>query len=100
MRILALSFLMAFAAPAAENARAVPTFESLGLYYDRAPAPDGCRVSYRAAGVAEWRAGYPLVYDAREKQYRGSLVLLKPDTSYDIRLEAGGARASNCRRVR
>jgi hypothetical protein len=72
------------------NPRSVPTFESLGLYYDRAPAQDPCRVRYRAAGDAAWREGYPLVYDPREKQYRGSLVGLKADTLYDIRLEAGG----------
>jgi hypothetical protein len=71
-------------------ARAVPTFESLGLYYDRAEAQGPCRVRYRAAGVAEWREGYPLVYDQRERQYRGSLVGLTPDTQYEIRLEAGG----------
>ena len=76
------------------NPRAVPTFESLGLYYDRAPAPDPCRVQYRAAGESTWREGYPLVYDPREKQYRGSLVGLKPDTLYDIRLEAGADHLS------
>jgi hypothetical protein len=47
------------------NARAVPTFESLGLYYDRAPAQHGCRVRYRISGASEWRDGYPLVYDQR-----------------------------------
>src|SRR5688572_3270710 len=57
---------------AAGNARAVPTFESLGLYLDSATAQDGCRVRYRAAGAPEWREGYPLVYDQRERQYRGS----------------------------
>jgi hypothetical protein len=41
-------------------------------------------------GDFTWREGYPLVYDPREKQYRGSLVGLKPDTLYDIRLQAGG----------
>ena len=75
---------------ASGNARAVPTFESLGLYYDRAAAQDGCRVRYRISGASEWREGYPLVYDQRERQYRGSLVGLKPDTLYDIRLEADG----------
>ena len=39
-----------------------------------------------------WREGYPLVYDARERQYRGSLVGLQPNTLYDIRLEAGADR--------
>ena len=59
------------AAQAAEgSARAVPTFESLGLYYDRASPVDACPVWYRIAGAAEWREGYPLVYDQRARQYR------------------------------
>lgn len=69
---------------------AVPTFESLGLYYNGPVARNACRVRYRAAGAAEWREGYPLVYDQRERQYRGSLVGLKPDTQYDIRVESDG----------
>ena len=75
---------------AGPEAWAVPTFESLGLYYNRAMASEPCRVHYRVANAAEWREGYPLVYDQRERQYRGSLVGLTPDTLYDIRLEAGG----------
>src|SRR5690348_12028220 len=73
---------------------AIPTFESLGLYYNRPEAKTPCTVSFRAAGAAEWRQGYALVYDAREHQYRGSLVLLQPDTLYEIRLEAGGEQAA------
>jgi hypothetical protein len=69
----------------------VATFESLGIYYDRESAAGGCSVQYRLAG-GKWQPGYPLVYDEREKQYRGSLVGLKPDTLYDVRLEAGGDR--------
>jgi len=78
---------------AASDAWAVPTFESLGLYYNRAVAKSECGVHYRAAGAGEWRQGYPLVYDPRERQYRGSLVGLKPDTLYDVRLEADGDHA-------
>ena len=79
-----------------EQARpsAVPTFESLGLYWNRSQAPGECRVRYRAAGGGQWRDGYPLVYDAREKQYRGSLVELNADTEYEVELEAGGAKAT------
>ena len=94
-RRFALSLLLFTAAAArAEGpaARAVPTFESLGLYYDTPVAPAGCTVRYRPAGAGAWREGYPLVYDAREHQYRGSLVGLKANTAYDIRLEAGGRR--------
>ncbi|MBL8234021.1 MAG: right-handed parallel beta-helix repeat-containing protein [Bryobacterales bacterium] len=75
---------------AAENPHAVATFESLGIYYDRAEAKQGCAVSYRGA-PGDWKQGYPLIYDAREKQYRGSLVQLKPDTGYSVRLECDGA---------
>ena len=86
-----LSAALGGAARAAEaQAWAVPTFESLGLYYNRGAAPEGCGVRYRAAGATDWREGYPLVYDQRERQYRGSLVGLAPDTSYEIRLAAGG----------
>jgi hypothetical protein len=76
---------------AGPEAWAVPTFESLGLYYNRAMASRGCQVRYRPANTTQWREGYPLVYDPRGRQYRGSLVGLKPDTLYDIRLEADGA---------
>jgi hypothetical protein len=90
-RLLAVLLLTALLASGADDrAWAVPTFESLGLYYTRAMASGVCSVKYRTAGASTWREGYPLVYDQREKQYRGSLVGLKPDTSYDIRLEAGG----------
>ncbi len=89
-RVTVFLFSSVAAGGAEAPARAVPTFELLGLYYSRAAAPDGCRVRYRPAGTAQWREGYPLVYDAREREYRGSLVGLKPGAAYDIRLEAGG----------
>jgi hypothetical protein len=88
-------FLIALAAlppagAADSPAFAIPTFESLGLYYNRPIAKKTCAVKYRAAGSAAWRDGYPMVYDPREKQYRGSLVMLTPDTEYEIRLDADG----------
>jgi hypothetical protein len=90
VKLLFSFFCLVLALPAAEPpARAVPTFECLGLYWDRAEAAE-CRVRYRAAGSGDWREGYPLAYGARERQYRGSLVGLTPDTAYEIRLEAGG----------
>ena len=77
----------------AADAWAEPTFESLGLYYSLPVAQGPCRLRYRVAGSAEWREGHNLVYDPRERQYRGSLVGLQPDTRYAIRLEAGGSYA-------
>jgi hypothetical protein len=87
---LVLAFLAFSTAALAADAWAVPTFECLGLYYN-SPAPGAkCAVRYRAAGAAQWRDGYPLVYDPREKQYRGSLVGLTPDTTYEVQLDIGG----------
>ena len=96
----ALSMSLFPAAAPAADAWAVPTFESLGLYYSRAAGRGACRVRYRTAGAAEWREGYPLVYDQRERQYRGSLVGLTPNTLYDIRIEAGGERVEFQARTR
>jgi len=97
----AVFLLMPAALAAAEpEVYAVPTFESLGLYWTRPQAEGPCRLHYRAAGAGEWREGYPLVYGPREKQYRGSLVHLTPDTAYEIRLEAGGKRAELQARTR
>jgi hypothetical protein len=102
MRRLLPFVLLLWSSPAfaAERAWAVPTFESLGLYYNREIADTGCRVRYRAANAQDWREGYPLVYDARERQYRGSLVQLAPDTLYEIRLEAGGEQVDFQARTR
>ena len=92
-RELMLLFLIAgIGLPAchAADAKAVATFESLGLYYNRAEPAKSTRVTFRAAGADQWAEGHPVVYDNRERQYRGSLVGLKPGTAYDIRIDADG----------
>jgi len=100
-RCFAALFFLAFSGLGADDRpTAVPTFESLGLYYTRAQAAEPCNVKYRVAGTSAWKEGYPLVYDQREKQYRGSLVNLKPDTAYDIRLETGSQHAEFQARTR
>ena len=64
-----------------------PTFECLSVYHNSRDGDIGpCSIRYRAAGADEWREGYPLVYDGRDRQYRGSLVGLTPDTEYEIEL--------------
>jgi hypothetical protein len=77
---------------AADDGRAwaEPTFESLGLYWNHPGGQEKCGVRYRAANTQQWRDGHYLVYDPRERQFRGSLAGLAPDTAYDIRLEEGG----------
>lgn len=90
-RILVCVALSVFVRAADGPARAVATFESIGIYYSRADA-GAANVRYRQAGQREWREGYPPIYDPRLGEYRGSLVGLEPDTSYEIRIEAGGER--------
>ena len=76
----------------AEAPVAVSTFECAGLYWK---APGGavdqaCEVRYRAVGAGEWRAGLPLWYDGRNQEYRGSLVQLRPGTTYEVDLQLKG----------
>ncbi len=63
----------------------VSTFECIGIYY---PSEDEgeCQVHYREAGEESWKAHLGLWFDARDDEYRGSLVGLKPDTQYEIKL--------------
>ncbi|MBL8210137.1 MAG: right-handed parallel beta-helix repeat-containing protein [Bryobacterales bacterium] len=89
-----VALLWPFGLRGAPAAWGVPTFESIGIYYNVAEEREACAVRYRAVGDAAWREGYPLVYDAREKQYRGSLVGLRADTVYEIELTAGADKTA------
>lgn len=75
---------------------AVPTFESVGLYWKPATgAIDNiCHVEYRASGENDWHEAMPLWFDPTQhagnpehsSEYRGSLVHLKPGTTYEVKL--------------
>ena len=97
MRALAFfALLVCGAALADAPARAVPTFESIGVYWrpgsDPGPGVEkaGCPVRFRKAGTDKWREGLPLWFDRRDGECRGSLVHLSPGTTYEI--EVGDAR--------
>jgi len=89
--LIVISMMSAMSPAAVEEKRAwtVATFECLGLYYPSATEQGACNVQHRQADENSWREALPLVYDSRERQYRGSLVGLKPDTAYLIRLTCG-----------
>ena len=80
---------------------AVPTFESMSLYFS--PYGGGANkpvaVRFRPVGALDWRDGEPLWFDARTSpappfgprgEYRGSLVGLAPNTTYQIELQMAG----------
>ena len=81
-----------FATPSfntADEWNAVPTFHAIGLYW----APTGgaagvtAQVLFRETnGTGAYRQGLDLWYDTRNSEYRGSIVDLKPNTAYDIKL--------------
>ncbi len=77
----------------AQIPRVVPTFHCLGIYWspDTGAEDVGCRVNYRRVGEGEWRAAQNLWFDDRQidgrrAEYRGSIVNLKPGTTYEIQV--------------
>jgi hypothetical protein len=68
---------------------AAPTFECVGLYWklDEGEGRDA-QVRFRVQGDSTWRAGYPLWYAEQDGEFRGSLVNLRPSTTYEIELTA------------
>jgi hypothetical protein len=45
------------------------------------------KVFYKEVGESTWHEGYPAVYDATAKEFRGSIVRLLENTNYNLRLE-------------
>ena len=79
----------------ANGARAVPTFESIGLYWTPPSNPGGgCPVIFRRVGDSAWRQGLDMWYDPANRECRGSLVLLDPGTSYEIQMGMPAQTAS------
>lgn len=70
---------------AEDNFYAVPTYECIGLYF-KSPDLGDCNVQFRQSGTATWRQGYPFVHDPRDNEYRGSIIGLKPHTTYEIKV--------------
>src|SRR4051812_10035013 len=61
------------------NLRAVPTYESVGLYFVSPGTSAGCKVQFRVAGTSAWTQGLDLWFDGRDNECRGSLVNLAPN---------------------
>lgn len=64
------------------------TYECAGIYW-KTPESDQCRVKYRELESNGWHDALSPVYDARDGEYRGSIVNLKPGTEYEAELESG-----------
>jgi len=97
--VILLFSSIALASEAGGKTTAVATYECIGLYH-QTDARGDCRVRYRKTGFEAWRRGMDLVFDARDGQYRGSLVGLTADTEYDIELSVGDDKTSIQARTR
>ena len=76
------------------NTIAIPTYESVGLYWQSPGGTAGCEVKFRKWGDTAWTPGLAMWYDARDSQCRGSLVHLTPDTSYQVEFNLPGQAAT------
>ena len=63
----------------------VPTFENIGYYLDVASSKFTCDVSYREKGSGLWLPAYDPFLDVPYKQFRGSIVNLRENTTYEVR---------------
>ena len=96
MIVVFLTGLLALCPDLSWAQTAVPTFECIGLYWKPGGTESGeAKARFRQQGEGAWREGYPLWYAERDGEYRGSLVYLRPGTSYEIELTApSGKQAS------
>lgn len=92
--ILAILLFFPSSARAAVAPQAIPTFHSIGIYWSPADGSttNPASIRYRQQGTTIWKDGFPLWYDprglaGRPPEYRGSLVHLQPNTTYEIELK-------------
>lgn len=71
-----------------QNPYAISTFECAGFYW-KTDSATVCTVRYREKASADWKTGLNLVYDYRDREYRGSITGLKVNTAYEAELHAG-----------
>lgn len=67
----------------------VPGFAGCSFYYPAATA-EQVDVSFREAGKGEFKPALTPSYNRREKLWRGSIVNLKENTAYEVKISAGG----------
>ena len=79
-----------------KGARALVTFESIGLYWTPTgnPGASGCIVQFKKSTDSAWQPGLNMWYDRRDNECRGSLVQLSPGTTYDVRMGLGSTYAA------
>ena len=62
-----------------------PTFESCGLYYTYTVNVEN-KVYYKESTQSLWNNAFSLVFDSVKNEFRGSLVRMKENTDYDVKI--------------
>ncbi len=73
-----------------QKSRIVPTYECAGIYW-KVQEDGSCQLKYKESTEHQWKEGFDLVYDAREGEYRGSIIGLRPNTAYQAELSLGSS---------
>ncbi|MCK9412576.1 MAG: right-handed parallel beta-helix repeat-containing protein [Prolixibacteraceae bacterium] len=73
------------------NPFAVSTYECSSIYWET-PEAGICKIRYKEVLGNSWKEGLELVYDARDSEYRGSLVGLAPNTEYQAELSTASSK--------
>jgi hypothetical protein len=73
------------------NPYIIPTYECAGIYW-HVQENGACKIKYKEITADQWREGLDLVYDAREGEYRGSMVGLRPNTAYQAELSVHSSK--------
>jgi hypothetical protein len=66
----------------------VPSFETCSIYLPYNGEPASSRTIFREKNIGEWQNAFMLVKIASDKMFRGSIVNLKENTEYEIRIQA------------
>ena len=69
------------------NPYAVTTFECASIYW-KTPENGACKIRYKETKSNSWKDGLDLVYDSRDREYRGSIINLTPNTEYQVELSS------------
>jgi hypothetical protein len=73
------------------NPNAVCTYECASVYW-KTPENGACKIRYKDAKSNSWKDGFDLVYDARDSEYRGSIINLTANTEYQVELSTASAK--------
>jgi hypothetical protein len=96
--------------PSSAELKAVPTFNNIGLYWKEASgaSTNEALVRFRKSGTSRWRQGLSLWFDDRTstqipygfEEYRGSIVGLEPNSTYEVEVLTAGSRKLASTQVR